>query len=159
MKITYKYSEREFTTAMNQIHNFKRVIFDIVVAVALLVYGLYSLKTDTNQLFAAFIVVISILFFFIIFTRMVVVPRVVFRREPKYKEEYILTFNEDEILFSAGSLKSTIQWDYYKRIKETKDFIYLIYGTRSYSIIPKRAFQNNEEKNEFIKLITAKINK
>jgi hypothetical protein len=157
MKLTYKYSEREFRAAMNQNLNMKRLVFDVIVAIGLLVYGLYLLTINSDELLAAFMVVISILFVFILLARIFIVPRVVFRREPKYKEEYELIFNEDEILFTAGGLNSTIQWDFYKSIKETKDFIYLMYAKNGYSIIPKRTFNNNEERDRFLKLIRSKI--
>ncbi|GJM78715.1 YcxB family protein [Paenibacillus timonensis] len=157
MKLNYQYSEREFITAMNQNLNLKRLAFDVVLAVGLLVYGFYLISINLAVLLAAFLVALSVLFVFMILVRIIVVPRVVFRREPKYREEYELVFQEDEILFTAGGLDSIIKWDFYKSIRETKDFIYLIYSKNGCSIIPKRAFQNNEEQEIFIKFVRSKI--
>ncbi|WP_433944923.1 YcxB family protein [Paenibacillus sp. SN-8-1] len=157
MHVTFKYSEREFISAMKQIHNSKRIVFDFVLAIALFSYGVYSLMSDSNDILDTILVVISLIFLFISVAKLFIVPRMAFRREPKFKEEYHLLFNDDGILFKAGGINSNITWDYYNGIKETKDFIYLYYGKRGYSIIPKRAFENNEEVNKFLTMLRSKI--
>lgn len=111
------------------------------------------------ELFSAFLIVISLLYIFVLIARIYIVPTLAFRREPKFKEEYSLSFLEDEINFISGSLKSTLPWNYYIGMKESKDFIYLIYGKKRYTIISKRVFMGNEEMNEFKELIRSKINK
>ncbi|WP_227872413.1 YcxB family protein [Paenibacillus albus] len=63
------------------------------------------------------------------------------------------------MIFNAGDINSTISWDYYKEIKESKEFIFLKYGKELHTIIPKRVFRNKEELNEFKSLIKSKINK
>ncbi|MDQ6418004.1 YcxB family protein [Paenibacillus sp. LHD-117] len=158
MKLSFKYSEREFVRAMNQANgDSKRLIVDFIIAIALLFYGLYLYINGSNEIFYSFIIVISIIFIFILFARMLIVPKLVFRKEPKYKEEYNLELNDENILFSAGALKSTIQWDFYKEIKETKDFIYLKYSKRGFAIIPKRVFNSSTELEMFKQKIYSKI--
>ncbi|SFS77289.1 YcxB family protein [Paenibacillus sp. BC26] len=159
MKINFMYSEREIISAINQNLNLKELIFSVLIAAALLVYGIFQLMSGSTRIFDVFILLISILFFFIVFVRIIVVPRIVFKRQPKFKEEYVLSFNEENIIFNAGDINSTISWDFYKEIKESKEFIFLKYGKELHTIIPKRVFRNKEELNEFKTLIKSKINK
>jgi hypothetical protein len=56
---------------------------------------------------------------------------IIFRREPKFKETYYLSFLDEEIVFKAGNLR--------------------------YTIIPKRVFQGEEEIKEFKNFIKIKV--
>jgi hypothetical protein len=160
MKLVFKYSEKEFIRAMNQSYgDSKRILVDSIIGIALLVFGIYQYMNGANEFFTAFLIIISILFLFILLARVVIVPRVIYKREPKYKEEYQLEFAEDEIHFTAGALKSSIPWSFYKAMKETKEFIYLVYSKRGFAIIPKRIFRTEEEISTFRSLITRKISK
>ncbi|WEK56049.1 MAG: YcxB family protein [Candidatus Cohnella colombiensis] len=158
MKLSFKYSEREFIKAMNQSDGeYKHIIPVSLIAVALLVYGINQYMNGSNTIFVASIIVIPIILMFVLIARFIIVPRIVFRKEPKYKEEYQLEFLEDEILFTAGALKSSIPWSFYKQVNETKEFMYLKYSRRGFAIIPKRIFKNEEETGKFRSLISRKI--
>ncbi|MCM3626246.1 YcxB family protein [Paenibacillus glycanilyticus] len=158
MKLNFKYSEREFIRGMNQSNgDSKRLLVDFIITLALLGFGIYLYVNGSNGLLVAFLIVISIVSMFIMFARLIIVPRVIFRKEPKYKEEYELEFLEEEIRFTAGALKSSIPWSFYKKIKETKEFIYLVYSKRGFAIIPKRVFDTPEGMKNFLSLISSKI--
>ncbi|MFD0675176.1 hypothetical protein [Cohnella sp. GCM10027633] len=122
MKLKYKYSEREFIQAMNQSsRDTRRWYVDFIIAILLLAYGIYTYMDGSNGFIVSFLIVISVSIIVAMFIRMVILPRVLFKREPKYKEEYELEFLEDEIRFTAGALKSSIPWSFYNDYKETKD--------------------------------------
>lgn len=158
MKFTFKYTESEFKMAINQSHgDSNRIIFDVVLSIVMLAYGIYLSLSKSPGLLSIILVVISLLYLFVLFARNFIVPALVFRKEPKYREEYTLSFKDDEIIFTTGTLKSTLKWDFYTGMKESKDFIFLIYGKKLFTIIPKRIFKGMEEMNEFKELVRSKI--
>jgi YcxB-like protein len=83
--------------------------------------------------------------------------KIEFRRNPKFREEYHLTFSRENIHFKTTSLDSTLQWTHYERIIESPDLFLLMYGKGIYTLIPKRCFKSNEEINAFRTLVSQTI--
>ncbi len=83
--------------------------------------------------------------------------RYVFKHNPKFRENYHLTFEEDAIHFQTPTIDSRVRWDHFDSFLEDDRLFLLIYGTRMYSIIPKRAFRSETEQREFRSLIARKI--
>jgi hypothetical protein len=160
MNYSFKYSEKEFKKAMRESYDdSKRMMFDLILTIVLLSYGIYLTVTSLYEVFSAVIIVISVMYLFLIFSKYFIVPSIAFKRDPKFSEVYELSFLENEIVFKAGNMKSTIPWNYYVGIKETNEFIFLKYGKKRATFIPKRIFRGNEEIKEFIDLVKSKINK
>jgi hypothetical protein len=86
-----------------------------------------------------------------------VLPRMRYRSEPKYKEEYLLEFDEEEIRFKTNSIESKLDWSLYSKMIETRNLYILIYGKYNFSIIPKRALVSESERIEFYQLIDKHI--
>lgn len=84
-------------------------------------------------------------------------PKRVFKEELKFQDEYYIGFKDEGILFQTEHINSTIAWSHYSKVKENKNFFYLIYGKYMFTIIPKRTFSNNEEL--FRKLVEEKLEK
>jgi hypothetical protein len=80
-----------------------------------------------------------------------------FQRNPKFREEYYLTFSRENIHFRTVSLDSTLQWTHYERVIESPDLFLLMYGKGLYTLIPKRAFNSNEEMKAFRALVSHAI--
>ncbi len=83
--------------------------------------------------------------------------KIEFRRNPKFREEYHLTFSRQNIHFRTASLDSTLQWTHYERVIESSDLFLLMYGKGLYTLIPKRCFKSNEEINTFRALVSQTI--
>lgn len=86
-----------------------------------------------------------------------VLPRIRYRNEPKYKDEYLLEFDEDGIKFKTDSIESKLDWSIYNKMIETGNLYILIYGKYNFSIIPKRALLKEHERIEFNMLIDKHI--
>ncbi len=80
-----------------------------------------------------------------------------FQRNPKFREEYHLTFSRENIHFKTTSLDSTLQWTHYERVVESPDLFLLMYGKGLYTLIPKRCFSSNEEMEAFRALVNQTI--
>lgn len=86
-----------------------------------------------------------------------VIPKLVFRREPKFRDEYSLTFSPDGIHFSTAHINSQLQWSTYSRALVDGHSFVLYYGTHSFTVIPKRIFETAEQLAAFDRLISEKI--
>jgi len=80
-----------------------------------------------------------------------------FKRNPKLRETYHLSFGESGIHFRTASIDSHIKWDHYSRVLENESLYLLIYGSRMYTLIPKRAFSSVLELEAFKSLVNRKF--
>lgn len=80
-----------------------------------------------------------------------------FQRNPKFREEYHLTFSRENLHFKTASLDSTLQWTHYQSVIESPNLFLLMYGKGLYTLIPKRCFNSNEEINAFRALLNQAI--
>jgi hypothetical protein len=78
-------------------------------------------------------------------------------REPLHRTEHLVSFDEQGINYTQSHVQSRLDWGYYQRILETGDGFLLICGEDVFSLIPKRAFANEQTISEFRKLATAKL--
>jgi hypothetical protein len=79
--------------------------------------------------------------------------KIEFQRNPKFREEYHLTFSHENIRFQTLSFDSTLQWTYYERVIESPSLFLLMYGKGLYALIPKRCFSSNDQIDAFRALV------
>ena len=82
-------------------------------------------------------------------------PRAYFRGEPKFRDEYHMTFTDSGIEFHTQDMSAMIAWKIYSGVFENDSFYLLLYGKSipSLTIIPKRAFQSNNEETIFRQML------
>jgi hypothetical protein len=80
-----------------------------------------------------------------------------FRKNPKFKERYHLTFDKSGIQFRTDSIDARIAWDHYSKVLENDRLWLLVYGSRMYTVIPKRAFENENQARRFRQLVAKRI--
>jgi len=98
-----------------------------------------------------------VVFVLILVAAFSVIPVIVFRREAKYRDNYSLTFSSENIHFRTIHIDSQLQWSMYSRALIDAHSFVLYYGSRSFSVIPKRVFETAEQQAAFEKLISEKI--
>ena len=83
------------------------------------------------------------------------VPRKYFRGDPKFRDEYTLTFTDAGIAFKSQHASSTLAWSFYTRMIENDSVYILIYGknTQSMSVLPKRAFRDSQQEKTFREML------
>lgn len=84
-------------------------------------------------------------------------PRILFRSHRRFREGISLNFQADEIHFRAADVDSRLQWGIYKRATVTPALYLLYFEKNQFTIIPQRAFNNEDERARFEKLLTEKI--
>lgn len=72
------------------------------------------------------------------------------------KRSLVLTEKGIKEVSSIG--ESHISWDKIVRLEETKDYLFIYISSVSAHIVPKRAFGNLNEQNDFINKITEQLN-
>jgi len=79
-------------------------------------------------------------------------------REPLHHAEHIVAFEEEGISYTQDRFASRLDWNYYQRMIESQHGFLLIYGDEIFSLIPKRAFADEQMMREFRALASAKLN-
>ena len=89
------------------------------------------------------------------------VPRKHFRGDPKFRDEYTLTFTDAGIGFRTQNASSTLAWSFYTGLMENDSFYILIYGKNinSLSVLPKRAFQNSQQEKTFREMLRRNLDR
>ena len=82
-------------------------------------------------------------------------PRARFRGDPKFRDEFNLTFTDANIHFRTENLNATFAWNFYNKVIENDSFYILIYGKNIHtlSILPKRAFRDSAQETLFRRML------
>ena len=101
----------------------------------------------------------SAAFGLILVAAFLVIPPLAFRYEPKFRDEYSLTFSPEGIQFQAAHIESSLKWSFYPQAL-VDDHSYLLYwGSRTFTVIPKRVFQSTDQERTFEQLLAEHVPK
>jgi hypothetical protein len=130
---------------------------DKIVAGPLVLAGILLICTAGLQWWVPIPFALAILEWFNLLSPRPLVIRYWFRKNPKFSETYHLTFGETGMHFLTNTIDARISWEQYTNVLEDARLWLLVYGHRMYSVIPKRAFKDNDEVECFKALITGHI--
>ena len=126
--LIFTHREKEYIAATRLFYarvyhtRFLIVVSSIVLSLGL---GLFLIKADF--LFGTVALVVGLMLLVINVYAYFVTPAQHFRRNAKFQEEYELRFSEDSLLFRARKMESKLEWSFYSRIWETKNYYFLFY--------------------------------
>lgn len=156
IRLSFRYTEQDYVRGFRTHFRTRlRLGLDLFVVVALCAIGIY-LWPSVEGIVA---VAVSLTFLLMLLAGFFVIPRWVFRREPKFRDEYTLTFSSEGIHFRTAHIDSQLQWNLYFRAIVGPHSYLLYYGSTQYSIIPKRVFRSVEERRQFEEMIARHIPK
>ena len=137
----------------------KRVLakLDKVVAVLLFGFGVYCVVSVGLRWWTIIWFPLAVAEWFDLLSLSRLRTKIEFRRNPKFRDEYHLTFSRENIHFKTASIDSTLQWTLYERVIESPDLFLLVYGKGLYTLIPKRCFDSEEGVNAFRALLNQTI--
>jgi hypothetical protein len=160
VNLSFRYSETDYVRALRAHYASRlRVRFDIVAAVVLALLGAYSWRSPDHHWFSVFCVVAAAALVLILLAAFVVIPPLAFRREPKFRDDYSLTFSQEGIHFRTAHIDSQLEWSLYSRALVDPHSYVLYYGSRQFTVIPKRVFQSAEQQQSFEQLLTQHVPK
>lgn len=162
VELRYSLTEQEYLSAVRfYLMRSKRLMVRVIVWLLLVLAGLFLLNVVIDFILPiwfilALVVLIGVAFFH---GYLVDLPRRYFRSDPKFRQEYNLTFTDAGIEFKTQDINSSIAWSLYTRVVENENFYILVYGENipSLSILPKRAFRDSNEENDFRQMLRRHI--
>jgi len=158
INLSFRYAESDYVRALRAHYaSHLRLRLDIVVTVVLLGTGAYLRRLPSLHWLGLACVVIAVAFALMLVAAFTVIPPLAFRREPKFRDDYSLAFSPEGIHFRTAHIDSQLQWSMYSRaLVDTHSYI-LYYGSRQFTVIPKRVFQSVEQQQTFEQLLTQHV--
>ena len=160
VSLSFRYTKSDIERA-TRFHYASRMRprLDIVMAVVLALAGAHLLRSPDSHWFGVFALGASATLMLMLLGAFVILPELAFRFEPKYRDEYSLIFSPVGIHFRTAHIDSHLQWSIYSRAL-VRAYSYLLYtGSRTFSIIPKRVFQDTAQQSAFEQLLAQHIPK
>ena len=130
-----------------------RLRLDIVLAFVLAGISAYLWRSPSLHWLGLACVVVSVAFALMLVGAFIVIPPLAFRREPKFRDDYSLTFSPESIHFRTAHIDSQLQWSMYSRALIDAHSYVLYYGARQFTVIPQRVFQSVEQREAFERLL------
>jgi hypothetical protein len=155
INLSFRYAERDYVRALRSHYaSHLRLRLDIAVTVFLAGSGVYLWHLPRGHWLGIACVVIAITFGLMLVAAFTVIPTLAFRREPKFRDDYSLTFSPEGIHFRTAYIDSQLQWSIYSRALIDAHSYILYYNSRQFTVLPKRVFQNVEQQQAFEQLLT-----
>jgi len=159
MNISFRYTEQDYVRALRSHYAGRlRLPLDMAVIVGVAVIGAYEWRSGSHgagiMSFSA-----SGVLALILVAAFAVIPSIAFRRQPKFRDEYSLGFSPQGIHFQTAHIDSDLKWDLYTwALVDAHSFI-LYYGSRQFTVIPKRVFESPSQRQEFEQLLRQNVSK
>ena len=158
IELRFKYTEDEYVAAIRAyMLGRSRVTFFVLIASVVLILGVYFLISGIDIALTVSFLCSSAFLFGLLATSVFILPRRRFQADPKFRDEYALSFTDDGILFKTEHIDAKVDWSLYNEAVETDRFHLLVYGKGAMSVIPKRVFHNAEEEALFKDLIARRV--
>ena len=111
VNLSFRYSKSDIVRAMRSHYASRmRPRLDMVMAVVLAAAGAYLWRSPSSHWLGVFFVGASAAFVLFLFAAFVIGPPLAFRLEPKYRDDYSLTFSPEGIHFRTVHIDSQLQW-------------------------------------------------
>ncbi len=160
INLSFRYTERDYGRALRAHYASRlRLRLDIVGVIVLAGIGIYLWQSPSSHRLGVACVGVAALFGLMLIAAFTLIPILAFRREPKFRDDYALTFSPGGIHFRTANIDSQLQWNMYSSALVDAHSYVLYYGTNQFTVIPKRVFQSSEEQQAFDQLLTQKISK
>lgn len=160
ISLTFRYQQRDYTRAMRaHFARRLRLWLDLPLIVLVAGLGLYLWRSPDSRGFGIFFACIATVFALALIWAFFVMPIWIFRSQPKFMDEYGLTFSPNGIHFHTVHIDSELQWSMYTRALVDANSYVLYYGERTFTLVPKRVFQTVEQRHQFEQLLTQNVKK
>jgi hypothetical protein len=157
VNLSFRYSENDYVQAMRAHYASRmRLPLDVPVLAGVAAFGVYEVHSGSQGV-GILLLALSGVFALMLVAVFVIVPRIVFRSQPKLRDTYSLIFSPEGIRFQTAHINSELQWSMYTRALEGKHSFILYYGSQQFSVIPKRAFQDVAQRRTFERLLAQNV--
>jgi hypothetical protein len=157
VNLSFRYAEQDYVRAARAHYASRlRLPLDIAVIVGVAAIGSYEVWSGSHG-FGITLLSISVIFSLMLVAAFTIIPRIAFRRQPKFRDDYSLEFSPQGIHFRTANIDSDLKWSLYtSALVDAHSFI-LYYGSQQFTIIPKRVFQNFLQRQAFEQLLRQNV--
>lgn len=150
VQLSFRHTEQEYLAAVRYyVWHSKELLLRMIIVYVLVSTGMVLLLQLFGSPFPLWVVIAFIVLAGVALFQgyLVDLPRRYFRGDPKFRDEYNLTFADAGIEFRTTHLNASLAWSLYTDVIENDKFYILVYGKgiHSLSILPKRAFTGGQE--------------
>jgi len=159
VNLSFRYAEQDYVRAMRTHYASRlRLPLDIAVIVGVAVVGAYEWRSGSHG-FGLTLLCVSGIFALMLVAAFAVIPTITFRRQPKFRDDYSLSFSPQGIHFRTAHIDSDLKWGMYtSALVDAYSFI-LYYGTQQFTVVPKRVFRDVLQRQTFEQLLMQNVSK
>lgn len=159
IELKFQYTQSEFVRAERQYLISSKIIhkYDLALVAVFLLLSVFYMLFSSFSLFSILIFGLVIVVTTIGSYLYILMPILKFKQIAKYREEYTLVFSKEAIHFKTPSIESELKWNIYSALWDSRDFYFLIQAPRIYTIIPKRVFKDQNEKQIFEEIVQSRV--
>lgn len=157
VNLAFRYSQQDYARAMRSHYASRlRLPLDLTVVVVVAIAGVYEWRSGSNGL-RILLLCMSGSFALMLLAAFTLVPIILFRSEPKFRDEYSLEFSASGIHFRTAHIESDLKWDLYTSALVDLHSYILYYGSRQFTVVPKRVFQDISQRQMFEQLLAQNV--
>src|SRR5882724_2865656 len=135
VNLSFRYSEIDYVRAFRAHYASRlRLRLDIIITVVVAGIGAYLWRLPSLHWLGLACVIVAVAFALMLVAAFTVIPRLTFRREPKFRDDYSLTFSPEGIHFRTAHIDSKLQWSLYSHALKDGDSFVLYYGSQQFTI-------------------------
>src|SRR5215469_16600724 len=113
VNLSFRYVESDYVRALRTHYASRlRLPLDIILIVGLTSLAIYEVRSRSLWFGIALFVVCG-LFALMLIAAFTVVPRIAFRNQPQFRDDYSLVFSQQGIHFRTTHINSELQWQMY----------------------------------------------
>jgi hypothetical protein len=159
VNLSFRYAEQDYILAMRAHYTSRlRLPVDVAVIVVVAIIGAYELKSG-SQAFGIALLTLSAVFALMLIVAWTVIPRIMYHNQPKFRDDYALSFSPQGIHFRTAHIDSNLQWSMYTHALVDDHSFILYYGSQQFTVIPKRVFENPAQCQSFEQLLAQNVSK
>jgi len=156
--LTYTYTRAEYVLAMQRYYKSKlQVRRDVIAGIIALLGGLYLALMTTVVWLGWLLFAAAALLLALVAYGVFVLPWLIYKSQPKLKNEYRLSFSDQGIGFKSEGIDSTLQWKLYDSWRFDADFYILNHGKRDMTVIPRRVLTAGDDDRRFREMLERNI--
>ena len=159
VNLSFRDAEQDYVRALRAHYAGRlRLQLDIAVIVGVALIGAYEWWSG-SQGFGIISFCLSGFLALILVAAFAIIPGLAFRRQPKFRDEYSLTFSSEGIHFRTIHIDSDLKWGIYTwALVDPYSFI-LYYSPQQFTVVPKHVFQSPSQRQAFEQLLRRNVSK
>jgi YcxB-like protein len=154
IEVTFRYAPGEYLRAFRK-YQFSHIRFgpDLTASAILFGVGAWLASGASSYVWLGVIFVMMSLVFPVFYLTAFVMTARAIATNPRFRQEFRMSFSEQDMRFSTDSIESRVDWRFYRSALRRSGFYYLVYGRSQFTLLPERVLVEAGEKQAFEALL------